>query len=287
VYSRSFRDYNIWRMPLPAGGNPAGAPAKFLASTRYEESPAWSPDGKRIAFSSNRAGVRQIWVADADGSNTVALTNFADGIAGSPRWSPDGQSIVFDARPSGAADVYSVRADGGIPKRLTDHPAEDHVPCYSADGRWIYFASLRAGQEQLFRIPATGGAAVQITRHGGYAPIASPDGKWIYYEKDNGLRGVPVGGGEETQVLEAGTLLGRSGLTFCVNASGIYFAVPSRGSMSPLLKRFRFQDSKTEILGQFDKPPIVHISVSPDEKSVLYTQLDHAVDELMLVENFR
>jgi Tol biopolymer transport system component len=199
-------------MPLPAGGHAAGASSKFLASTRYEESPAWSPDGKRVAFSSNRGGVRQIWVAEADGSNAVALTNFPDGIAGSPRWSPDGDMIVFDARPNGAADVYSVRADGGIPKRLTDHPAEDHVPCYSADGRWIYFASLRSGPGQVYRMPATGGEAVQVTRKGAYAPIASPDGKWIYYEKENGIWKVPPDGGEEVQVLEAGSLLGASRL---------------------------------------------------------------------------
>jgi Tol biopolymer transport system component len=189
VYARSLRDYNIYRMALPDGGRPAGTPTKFLSSTRFEESPTLSPDGRRIAFSSNRGGVRQIWVADADGSNPIAATNFQGGLAGSPKWSPDGRTIVFDARPQGLADIYTISLDGGTPKRLTDNSAEDHVPSYSADGRWIYFASMRSGQRQLYRIPANGGDPVQITRQGGFVSTASPDGRWIYYSKSGKASG--------------------------------------------------------------------------------------------------
>ena len=68
-----------------------------------------------------------------------------------------------------------------MPKRLTDHPAEDHVPCYSADGLWISFASARSGERQLYHMPAKGGEAVQITRKGTFVPAASSGGQWIYY----------------------------------------------------------------------------------------------------------
>ncbi len=291
VYSRSFQDYNIWRMPLPGvpsgPGNSAGGAGKFLSSTRFEASPAYSPDGKRIAFTSNRGGVRQIWVADAVGSNPVALTKFTEGVAGSPQWSPDGRTIVFDARPEGLADVYSIPAEGGPPKRLTDHPAEDHVPCYSADGRWIYFASTRSGERQLYRMPADAGDVVQITRKGAYASMASSDGKWIYYSKASGaIWKVPADGGEETAVVDAGSIY--NAFTFCVTGSGIYFAgAPDPRSRTVALKLYRFADGKTVELGHFDKPLSLHISVSPDEKWLLYTQLDSSVDDLVLVENFR
>ncbi len=258
VYSRTFRDLNLWRRPLPAApsgpGSPAGSPGKFLSSTRYEDSPAYSPDGKRIAFSSNRGGVRQIWVADADGSNPAPLTNFAAGIAGSPRWSPDSQTIVFDARPQGLADIYSIKAGGGTPQRLTDHPAEDHIPCYSADGRWIFFASTRSGPRQLYRIPANGGEAVQITHKGAVVPIASPDGKWLYYSTPRAaLWKVPVDGGEETPVLDGRSLY--SLFAFCVSASGIYFAgPPDPASRTVPLKLYRFADGQTVELGASISP---------------------------------
>jgi len=292
VYSRSFRDYNIWRMPLPGvpsgPGDSGGGPGKFLSSTRYEDGPAYSPDGRRIAFASNRGGLQQLWAADADGSNPLALTNFTEGVAGNPQWSPDGQTIVFVARPEGMADIYSIPAEGGTPKRLTDNPAEDHNPCYSADGRWIYFASTRSGERQLYRMPAQGGEAGQITRKGADLPAASRDGKWIYYSKNNSVWKAPAEGGEETPVRDIGSIY--NDFTFCVTGSGIYFAgVLDPVSRTAPLKLYRFADGKTVELGHFDKPLVAapRFSLSPDEKWLLYTQLDSSVDDLVLVENFR
>ena len=138
LYSTLSINYDIRRLDLNAAD---AKPERFLSSTRYEGAPSYSPDGKRIAFSSNRGGVRQIWVADSDGSNLSPLTSFSDGIAGSPKWSPDGQFIVFDARPAGNADIYTVPAGGGAVKQLTDHPGQDHIPTWSPDGKWIYFGS--------------------------------------------------------------------------------------------------------------------------------------------------
>jgi Tol biopolymer transport system component len=275
-------------MPLSPAGNSATPPDRLLASTRYEVSPSYSPDGKRIAFSSNRAGVRQIWVANADSSDPVALTNFTQGIAGSPKWSPDGQTIVFDARPSGLADIYSVKADGGTPVRLTDNPAEDHVPCYSADGRWIFFASTRSGQRQLYRMPAGGGNAIQITQKGGIVPAASPDGRWVYYSTPGqGIWKVSVDGGEETMVLPQQKMWA-SAFSFAVTSSGIYFAGPiDPASQSLLLLFYAFENGQTTQVGRFEKPLALGFSVSPDRKWLLFTQLDSSMEDLMLVENFR
>jgi Tol biopolymer transport system component len=157
LYSTQSINYDIHRVDLTAAD---AKPERFLSSTRYEASPSYSPDGKRIAFTSNRGGVRQIWIADADGGNTSPLTSFSSGIAGSPKWSPDGQFIVFDARPEGNADIYTVPARGGAVKRLTNYPGEDHVPFWSKDN-WIYFASSRANGSQIFRMRPDGSAVQQ------------------------------------------------------------------------------------------------------------------------------
>jgi Tol biopolymer transport system component/tRNA A-37 threonylcarbamoyl transferase component Bud32 len=285
AYSRILRDYNIYRMEIPGAGAPAGNASRFIASTREEVSPAYSPDGKQIAFSSNRNGSRQIWVADSDGSRASPLTNFDRGYSGSPRWSPDGQTIVFDARPEGASDIYSIRAGGGDPKRLTDHPAEDHVPCFSNDGRWIYFSSTRSGTRQIYRMPAEGGTPVQITRGGAFATVAV-DGKWLYYATSNPsqLWKAPAEGGEESVVTEDRW---SNPLSFAVTRSGVYFVSRTLGVASLSLKMYRFSDSKLLDLGRFEKAPFLQMAVSSDEKWLLFTRLDSQVNDLMLVENFR
>ena len=215
------------------------------------------------------------------------MTNFTAGSAGSPRWSPDSRTIVFDARPEGLSDIYSISADGGAPQRLTDNPAEDHLPCYSIDGRWIYFASTRSGPGQIYRMPAEGGEATQITHKDGYMPVTSPDGKWIYYSKAGfAVWKVGVNGGDETGVLPPRSLANL--FAFDVTPTGIYYAgPPDLSSTLYPLKLYRFADGKTVELAHFDKPLQLHIHISPDEKWVYYTQLDSAVDDLMLVENFK
>ena len=286
VYDRESGDYNLWRLPVD-GGRAAGAAEKFLSSTRDDLSPAWSPDGKRIAFSSNRGGLRQIWVADADGSNAEALTNFTAGIAGSPRWSPDGHTIVFDARPKDLADIYSINATGGTPKRLTDNPAEDHQPCFSADGRWIYFVSARSGPRQVYRMPAGGGKEEAVTHNGGWSPVASPDGRWIYYSKSEGsVWRIGTDGGNEAEVLPKESI--QSVFSYAVAASGIvYVGKIDLGSKTLPLLLYRFADGKTLELARLNRIPYLHLGVSPDERWVAWSQQDTWQSDVMLVEGFR
>src|SRR6188508_387922 len=87
-------------------------------------SPSWSPDGRRIAFYSDRDGNAEIYVMNADGSGVRRLTNTkAD--EGYPSWSPDGRTITFDSDRDGNFEIYAMDADGSNPRRLTNHPARD------------------------------------------------------------------------------------------------------------------------------------------------------------------
>src|SRR5439155_26799828 len=99
----------------------------------------YAPAGRRIAFSSNRSGPREIWVAGADGANPQQLTNFGGPVTGTPRWSPDSRLIAFDSRPNRNADIFIVPAGGGTPRQMTDAPGEDARPTWSLDGQWIFF----------------------------------------------------------------------------------------------------------------------------------------------------
>ena len=117
-----------------------------LHSTRHESAAQYSPDGKRIAFESDRSGVHGIWVSDADGSNAEELFSQAGAGCGTARWSPDGQRIAFDFNPEGNIDIYVIRASGGKPMPLTTDSADDVAPSWSRDGKWVYFTSKRTGR---------------------------------------------------------------------------------------------------------------------------------------------
>lgn len=103
-------------------------------------SPDWSPDGRRIAFTSDRNGNRDIYVMDADGSGATRLTD-NDAVDHAPDWSPDGQRIAFHSGRDENWDIYVMNPDGSDIARLTDNDAEDGSPAWSPGGQRIAFSS--------------------------------------------------------------------------------------------------------------------------------------------------
>ena len=89
-----------------------GSPTRWVASTMNEGQPRYSPDGRFVAFKSDRSGAWEVWVADADGGSPRQLTHLGAYIVGFPRWSPDGKRIVFHGRVPDIAQIYVVDVDG-------------------------------------------------------------------------------------------------------------------------------------------------------------------------------
>jgi len=291
AYARWLRDGNIWRIETTGAGT--GQAGKFISSTRPDLNPQFSPDGKRIAFTSHRSGNPEIWMCDADGWNAVQLTSFGGPHTGSPRWSPDGQYIVFDSLARGTRDIYVIGAGGGKPRALTSEASEDVIPSWSRDGRWIYFSSNRGADRQIWKIPwapgapgaGHGGEAVQVTRNGGHVAFESWDGKNLYYTKGHApgpLFKLPLGGGAESQVLES--VYQRA---FAATGSGIYFISPPDARGVARLQFLDLASGKSSPITALDKPLTVGLTVSPDGRTVLYSQIDLVGSDLMLVENFR
>jgi len=236
---------------------------------------------------SNRSGFPEIWSCDSDGSNPQQLTSFGGPDITTPHWSPDGSQIAFDSNSGGQYDIWVIDSNGGTPHRLTNDPANDGNPSWSRDGRWIYFDSARTGQQQVWKLPANGGEPVKVTFDGGYAPVESPDGRFIYYLKslfNTDVWRISIDGGQSTKVLE--------GLTeyrnLAVLESGLVF-VPSRNASS--LQVLSFASGKISPLANFDRPitfgAVGGLAVSQDRRWILYTQFQQAGTELMLVDGFR
>jgi Tol biopolymer transport system component len=283
VYAQRFLDANIWSLPVPDGTGAPARPRIVVASSRLDNNADFSPDGRRIVFQSDRTGSSEIWVSESDGSHPRQLTSFGHGATGSPRWSPDGSRIAFDSNVEGLYQVYVVGADGGTPKRVTDPPASSATPSWSHDSKWIYVFSFRNGGNQIWKVPACGGAAVQINAQVGGAVVESPDGRSLYYMTDDSsaLWMKPPDGGPAVKVIDS-----VSSRAFALADRGVYYIRAETGSRSSIhfLNLSTHADTR---IAELTKPPMLGMSLSPDRRTLLYTQIDDEGSDLMLVDNFR
>lgn len=287
AYAQFFQDANIWQIDSE-GKQP---PVKVISSTQYDSSPQYSPDGSRVAFRSNRTGNNEIWVSDSSGRTPVQLTKYGGPLTGTPRWSPDGMNIAFDTRPEGQADIYVVSSIGGVPRNVTKSEYEDVVPSWSVNGAWIYFASNRTGTWQVWRVPSAGGVEEQVTRDGGFAAFESPDGKYLYYAKGRGVAGLwrkRLPAGAEELVLE--DLKPGFWGYWAVVEGGIYFASQTETSGAGGIFFHDFAGRKTRLISRVGKAFAVTdsaFSVSPDRRSILYTQVDSSGSDIFILDRPR
>lgn len=128
-----------------------------------DTTPAWSPNGNRIAFTSFRDGTPHIYLMNADGSNQRRLTS-GDMPEYDPQWSPDGKMIAFwSGDPNGTTQVYTVNADGTGLRQLTDSPGLNDGAVWSPDGAMLAFSSRRTGHREIYLMNVDGSGVAQLT----------------------------------------------------------------------------------------------------------------------------
>ncbi len=156
-----------------------------LAQLTTGTSPSWSPDGKKIVFSSKRDGNYEIYVMNHDGSNIIKLTNNQTLNSGTA-WSPDGNRIVFSSYRDGNFQIYAMNSDGMNITRLTNNKGNDIQPVWSPDGKKIAFTSDRDGDDEIFIMNSDGSNPTQLTDNTSvdWEPSFSPDGNKIVFSSN-------------------------------------------------------------------------------------------------------
>jgi Tol biopolymer transport system component/DNA-binding winged helix-turn-helix (wHTH) protein len=281
VLAKVIEDENIYKVGV--GANAGNTPAKLIASTMNDHTPAWSPDGQHIAFASARSGREEIWVCNADGSNAVQMTQMDSPTVANPRFSPDGRSILFNARKEGNSDLYMVDLATSALRKLTTSAADEIQPQFSRDGASVYFASYAGARFEIWKMQAGGGPAEQITTNGGNFAEESADAKLLFYAAAGAIWSVPISGGSAVRIVD-----GLSYATnFAVTKDGIYYLSTIEGSRRSTVKFWDFRTKQANIVLTIEKRWAPGLSISPDGRSLLITVVDQEESDLVMIERTR
>jgi Tol biopolymer transport system component len=167
--------------------DPRQAEILQLTDNAFEnQKPAWSPDGTRLVFESNRDGNWEIYIVEVDSGEQTRVTDNSKG-DNNPAWSPDGKLIGFSSFRDGNWEVYTMQVDGSDPRRLTYNENNDYEPVWSPDGSQIAFESHIDQGVEICVMDVDGENKHQLTYNGAvtYDPVWSPDGGRILYSIHN------------------------------------------------------------------------------------------------------
>lgn len=296
VFQQSTQNDSIWRINLKDKTHALGPPVLAFSSRGFIRRPSLSPDGKKVAFESDRLGYSDIWICESNGSNCEQVTSLHTS-SGTARWSPDGRKLVFESLYQKFFQVYVVQVPGGEPRLLRTFP-ETHngAPNWSMDGEWIYFYSGHQHDTlELWKVSFKGGVPIEVTKNGGVYAIESDDGRSLYYAKlGRGLWKMPLSGGQETHVLNQPM----SWYNWALAGTGVYFINEGKQPKGPVAFRAHrpgriefldFATGETTRIYSLQKPAsdFGGLTISPDGKYLLYGQSDVDDSYNMLVNNFR
>jgi len=280
AYVRGRSTINIWRADLTAD-QPEESASRLIYSTVVQVVPRYSPDGKRIAFQSNRSGHMEIWATDAEGQDPDRLTSFSGPVTGSPNWCADGRRIAFDSRAAGISDIYIEDIAERVPHKVVTSQSNLTSPVWSQDCRWLF---AHANYYALYRFPSSGGKAERFTNRPSSYSVVVGDRLIFNAAEATGvtLWTKPTRGGAE-QRLENLPLL-RYDDAWTATAAGIYYTDSS--SRPVVVKFYEFASKATRVLMTLKQTPVPGlgpaIGISADGRWLLYSQVDDEQSEIML-----
>ena len=181
-----------------------------------------------------------------------------------------------------------MNADGSGVRRVTDGAVGS--PSWSADGAWIYFTSNRSGRTAVWKVKPDGGEPEQVTKDG--IPVAreSLDGKWLFLMRypssssPGSLFRRPIAGGAETKVADV--------FSFTLTSSHVYYVKHLDDGRDSIFRQPVAGGAATMVWSRNPKPVLGYmiiygLTISPDEKTLLFSEQDTFGSDILLVENFR
>ena len=176
--SDGYRD--LWLVDLERG-----TPQRFTDQPGWESTPAWSPDGRRVAFSADWTGPPNVHLKEVDGGPARELVPFDNHVQYVGSWSCDGRWVLYSSRALGTSDLWRVDVESLERERLLETPADERFPTASPDGRWIAFTSDESGRQETYvaTYPDLKGVR-RVSSEGGSAPLWKGDSTELYYSTE-------------------------------------------------------------------------------------------------------
>jgi len=180
AYVTSTKNGQDFKFQLIVADSDGYAPQSLVTSKEPLLSPAWSPDGKKLAYVSFEQGNSAIYIQDLSTGARTLVSSF-DGINGAPKFSPSGQQLAITLSKSGNPEIYTINIYDKSLVQITNHWGIDTEPEWSPDGASIFFTSDRGGKPQIYQTNLIDKKVKRVTFEGDYNTRASvsPDGKYI------------------------------------------------------------------------------------------------------------
>ncbi len=185
-------------------------PQAIVGSNEPLLSPAWSPDGSRLAYVSMENKKPVVYVQSMATGQRQVLANFR-GSNSAPAWSPDGRRLAVTLTKDGGSQIFLINADGSGVQRLLNSAGIDTEASFTPDGKALLFSSDRGGTPQIYRLTIASGVIERMTFDGSHnvSPHATPDGKsFVFVRRDGGRFMVAIQdfATRQVQVLTSGPL---------------------------------------------------------------------------------
>ena len=280
VFTNLVSATSLWRFSSDIG--PVGGPEEIAPSSRTQRFASYSPDGRRLAFSSDRTGYEEIWVSNADGSEPVQLTDLRHPLTEQADWSPGGDMLSFVSQDRAHRQIYEVRSSGGPAHALTSEEGVRNGGGWSRDGSGYYYTSTRSGRMEVWKTPRDGGQPQQMTANGGQCGFETPRGVFHYWQIEGGrhaalVRRMPAG--DEVVKLAPP---GRSCMT-ALSPKGFFYKAADAGDV------YLYDESTGQSVRVFEQlpRPFNQFAASPDGRWLIVDFRHEEAADLMIMDRFR